>query len=135
MAVNVCRAGKDAVGQLLAGHFQAENDGRHLLLTCHVGGNVQRKGGLAHTGAGCQNDQVGASQPGQHSVQIGKARGDAGKLIAVSTAELLHGVDDLKDGFPDGLDARLVAPAADLVNFLFGAFQQQVRILAGGGFV
>ena len=30
--VDACGAGKDAVGQLFAGHFQAENDGRYLLM-------------------------------------------------------------------------------------------------------
>ena len=61
LAVDACFRRKDAVGQLLLGHFQAENGHRHLLLHGNAGGNVQRKTGLAHTGAGGQNDEVAAA--------------------------------------------------------------------------
>ena len=132
LAVDVGSAGKDTVGQLFAGHFQAENDGWNLLLTRHVGGDVQREGGLAHTGAGGQNDKVRTAQAGKHGVQVVETCGDAGELVAVGTAQLLHGVDNFQDGFPDGLDAGFIAAAADVINLLFGAFQQHVGILAGG---
>ena len=76
--------------------------------------------------------KIAAAKAGKHGVQVVEARGDAGELVAVGTAQLLHGVDNFQDGFPDGLDAGFIAAAADVINLLFGAFQQHVGILAGG---
>ena len=71
-------------------------------------------------------------QTGQHGIQIVKARRNAGELIAVGTAELLHRVDDLENGLADGLDTGLVAAGADVIDLLLCTFQQQIGVLAGG---
>ena len=50
---------KDSSHQLLLAHFQRKD--RHLLARahCHIGGDIQGEGGLAHTGTGRHQDQVG----------------------------------------------------------------------------
>ena len=82
--------GEDAVGELLLAHFQAENRHRHPLLFRHIGGDVQRKAGFAHAGAGGQDHQVRAAKAGQDGVQVGEPGGDAAVLVLVGAADLLQ---------------------------------------------
>ena len=86
---------EDTVRQLLLGHFQTEDSHRHLLLHGHAGGDVQRKAGLAHTGTGCQNDQIAAAKAGKHGIQQTEAGGDA--LVLVRIRAVL-GADPLVKG-------------------------------------
>lgn len=103
-----------------------------FLLPGHVGSDVQRERSFAHTGAGGQDNKVRTAQAGKHGIQVVEACGNTGELIAVRTAQFLHGVDNFKDGFPDGLDTGFIAAAADIVNFLLGAFQQHVGVFPRG---
>ena len=99
----------------------------------HIGSNVQRKTGFAHTGAGRQNNQVRTAKAGQDIIQIVEACGDTGKFIAVRTGQLLHGINNFQDRLLNGFNAGAILAVADIVQLLLGAFQQQGRIgfLAG----
>ena len=80
---------EDAVGQLLLGHFEAEDGHRHLLLHGDTGGDVQRKAGLTHTGAGGEDDEVAAAEAGEDGIQQAEAGRDALVLVGIGSADLL----------------------------------------------
>ena len=128
LAVDACFRRKDTVGQLLLGHFQAENGHRHLLLHGNAGGNVQRKTGLAHTGAGSQNDEVAAAQAGQDGIQQAEAGGDALVLVGIRAADLLQVGQRLHHAGGKRGQRAGIPPGADLVDALLGVFQQQVSV-------
>ena len=128
LAVDAGLGGQDAVGELLLGHFQAEDGHRHLLLHGHAGGDVQRKTGLAHAGAGGQDDQVTAAKARQHRVQQAEPGGDALVLVGIRAADLLQVGQGLHHaGGKRGQGAGIPA-GADLVDALLGIFQQQVGV-------
>ena len=128
LAVDACFRRKDAVGQLLFGHFQAENSHRHLLLHGNAGGNVQRKTGLAHPGAGGQNDKVAAAQAGQNSIQQAETGGNALVLVGIRAADLLQVGQRLHHAGGKRGQRAGIPPGADLVDALLRIFQQQVRV-------
>ena len=128
LAVDASFRRKDAVGQLLLGHFQAENGHRHLLLHGNAGGDVQRKTGLAHTGAGGQNDEVAAAQAGQDGIQQTEAGGDALVLVGIRAADLLQVGQRLHHAGGKRGQRAGIPPGADLVDALLGVFQQQVSV-------
>ena len=71
-------AGDQAHGQLLPAHLQGEEDHGFAGELARVEQDVQGQGGLAHAGAGGQQNQVGLVQAGDGRVHIGQAGGQAG---------------------------------------------------------
>ena len=119
---------EDTVGQLLLGHFQTEDGHRHLLLHGHAGGDVQRKTGLAHTGAGGENDEVAAAKAGEDGVQQPEAGGDALVLVGIRAADLLQIGQRFHHAGRKGRQGAGIAAGADLIDALLGVFQQKVGV-------
>ena len=128
LAVDAGLRREDPVGQLLLGHFEAENGHRYFLLHGYTGGNVQRKTGLAHTGAGSQNNKVAAAKAGEHGVQQAEACRDTLVLIGIRAADLLQIGQRFHHAGRKGRQGAGIPPGADLINALLGVFQQQVRV-------
>ena len=131
LAVDVRRAGKNAGPSVAPGHFQTEMIAWHpaggqRLLQC----SVQTRSCPYRGG----RPPIRSERPSSgQTVSIVEARGNTGELVAVRRRLFLHRVDDLENGLADRLDARLVAPGADVVDLLLRAFEQKIGVLAGGG--
>ena len=124
---------KDAVRELFLGHFQAENGHRHLLLHGHAGSDVQRETGLAHTGAGSEDDEVAAAKAGEHRIQQAEACGDALVFVRIRAADLLQVGQGLHHAGGKRCQCAGIAAGADLINALLRVFKQQVgiRLISG----
>ena len=105
-----------------------ENGHRHLLLHGHAGSDVQRETGLAHTGAGSEDDEVAAAKAGEDGVQQPEAGGDALILVGVGAADLLQICQRLHHAGRKGRQGAGIAAGADLIDALLGVFQQQVGV-------
>ena len=128
LAVDARFCREDAVGQLFLGHFEAEDGHRYLLLHGHAGGDVQCKAGLAHAGAGSQDDEVAAAQTGQDGIQQAEPGGDALVFVGIGAADLLQVGQRFHHAGRKGRQCAGIPPGADLVDALFGVFQQQVGV-------
>ena len=98
------------------------------MLHGNAGGDVQRKTGLAHTGAGSEDDEVAAAKAGEDGVQQPEAGGDALVLVGVGAADLLQICQRLHHAGRKGRQGAGIAAGADLIDALLGVFQQQVGV-------
>ena len=102
------------------------------MLLGHIGGNVQRKAGFTHTGAGCQNDQVAAAKAGEHGIQIAKAGGNARIFGSIRAGKPLQVAQRFNNGIAQLLGGAGPLPCADGIDLLLGVFQQLIDIRAFG---
>ena len=89
--------------------------------------DVQGEGGLAHAGAGGQQDQVGFVQTGDGRVHVGQAGGQAGDRLFAG-GQLVEALVHVEDDAGDVLQALGGAALPDGVDALLGGLQH----LAGG---
>ena len=103
------------------------------MLHGHAGGDVQRKAGLAHTGAGRKDDEVAAAKTGEHRIQQAEPGGDALVFIRIRAADLLQVGQGLHHAGGKRRQRAGIAAGADLINTLLRVFQQQisVRLISG----
>ena len=116
--------GKEPLGQLLLAHLQGEDGHRLARLFGHVAGDVQGKGGLAHAGAGGDEDKVRLVQPGDHGVQQLIPGGEPQVILPVLPADALEVVVGLHQHLGQGEDGAHLPPLADVVDALLGKLQQ-----------
>ena len=91
--------------------------------------HIQGKGGLAHTGAGGQENQIGFVQARNGHIQVGQAGGQSGHR-RVAGRELRQAVVDAEDHAGDVLQSLDAAALADGVDPLLGGLQ---HLLSGAG--
>ena len=123
--------GQKAHHQLLLAHLQGEDHRGNLFLVVGIGagilGDVQGQGGLAHGGAGGDDDQVARLETGGHVVQIHIAGGDAGDMLLA----VVQGFEDVEGFLEDRLHRHVLGAQlvlGDLVDLLLGHVQQLVDI-------
>ena len=87
--------------QLRLVHLQRKDTHRYIGFNSSVAGNVEGKGGLSHTGAASNNDQIGGLQTRGKPVQLCKTGGNTGYHLP-AVIELLEGLDALLDDLFDG---------------------------------
>ena len=107
-----------AHGQLFFGHFQRKQGHGILGFDGRIASDIQGKGGLSHTGAGRQDDQVRRLKSRCQIVEIGKAGRHAGDQGAVALA-FFELVDIL---FNEGADRVKRFAGLVLGNFEYGLF-------------
>ena len=97
--------GQHAAQQRLLAHFQAEDGDDGVVIDGRVLGDVDGERGLAHGGAGGDDDELALLQAAGHAVELGEVGGQAGDFAA-----LLVEVVDGAEGVLDDLVERLKAP-------------------------
>ncbi len=127
--------GQHAAQQRLLAHLQAEDGHNGAVVDGRILGDVDGQGGLAHRGAGGDDDQLALLQAAGHAVEFGEVGGQAGNLAA-----LLVQIVDIPEGVLDDLVERLKAVGeallADLHQLRFGGaedFKRGFALVGGAG--
>ncbi len=116
--------------RLLPGHFQGKDGHGFLGALGHVQGDVQGKGGLAHTGPGSQENEVGFVQSRDLLIHGGEACGLHGgeacgqaRQVVFTLAHLAEPVQHVRQHLAQRHHVLGALASADGVDLLLGGFQ------------